>query len=348
MDEKVIKISKKRIFGAALLLFLAVTLGWYITANILSEGLGFRQSEVLSVPSAPAANYGPMGRAMDALMPGSSPMRYPIQGGVDATDTRSFMKMAYSALFYTRDVREVVDAAEGRILAAEGRIDTLNKSEMYGVISFVVAKDKFEGLRGELEGLVHVKLYDETISSQNLLGQKQNIETRTNAATTSLAELETTLANVESQYNAKLSKSTIELNKMQRRLDEIRSLLSTTDKDSEAYNSLIAEDAVQVKNIAQYRSAMSAEAATYGAERNRLQTQLAQANTTVTALEDEDQDFVNNVETVNGTLTVRKVSWWALGERFSPTPMWLNTFIVILAGMWVLRRRKILPRVELV
>jgi Ca2+/Na+ antiporter len=97
-------------------------------------------------------------------------------GNPSISDTREFLKTSYASEIKTRDVSDTVKDVKNSVKGADGRIDSLESSEKYGYISFVVPKSKFEAFRDEIESLTHEKLYTEDISSKNLLTQKQGIE----------------------------------------------------------------------------------------------------------------------------------------------------------------------------
>ncbi len=188
MEQKTIKVSRKKLAWAIIILII-VGIWWSNRSpryyDIMPAIMGgARDTAVSSVaPSAPM---------MDSS--GTEMMYYPpdyYRGNPDITDPRQFMKTSYNADIKTRNVKATLRDVKNIVTETGGRIDNQQESEKYAYLGFVVAKDKFETFRDEVESLTYAKLVIVNVSSENLLGQKQWLEEQLKTATgTRLAELQ--------------------------------------------------------------------------------------------------------------------------------------------------------------
>ncbi len=309
--------------------------------NVQSSGLGFKSSELRDIPFGPSPQSS-------SRMP-APPFR---EQASDITDTREFLKINFSATLFTRKVSEVSKRVEDAVRLVDGRIDSLEVNERSAFIRFVIPKSDLSEFRDQLETLVHAKLYVENISSQNLLTEKQNIEGRTDMAEMSLAELEADKKSLDASHRGKAADYQAQLVKWQNQLDGVRSAKGGLNMAAEGATStrtqLESEEETLIARIRQIQNEQASELQSYTTQNKTLTTRIEGAGGVVTELAEEDEDFMNDVETVNGYVQVRWISLWGMGERFSPTPMVLNAFVAFLLFFWLLQRVKILPKIELV
>lgn len=313
--------------------------------NISSSSMGFKAMPMQDIP------YGP--RPRSSVLPSSPPYRPDTRGEVsDITDTREFLKINFSATLFTRKISEVSKRVEDAVRLVDGRIDSLDVSERSAYIRFVIPKSDLSEFRDQLETLVHAKLYIENISSQNLLEEKQNIEERTDTAEMSLAELEADKKSLDTTHRGKAADYQAQLVKWQNQLDGVRSAKGGLNMAAEGATStrtqLESEEETLIARIRQIQNEQASELQSYTTQNKTLTTRIEGAGGVVTELAEEDEDFMNDVETVNGYIVVSWISWWSMGERFSPTPMLLNAFVAFLLALWLLRLARILPKIELV
>jgi hypothetical protein len=341
--RKVIRISKKKLI--IVVLVLAVLAVWFVNRSprYYYEDMGFAGEAMQDIPSLPS---GEVARMMPDIMPYYDP-------SVDITDTREFLKTNYAAQIYSRDVPKMVDDVETAVRSVDGRIDGISSSERSGLISFVIAKSDLSEFKDEIEKLTHRKLYTEDITSQNLLAQKQHIEEQTQVAEKTLTQLQSDKQTLDAAHQRQLSLLGDRIRTMQQQLDSTqteRSGLQATDGAEAEMKvaQLVDEESTLLIQIAALQQDLSDEQRVYTAQNRNISSRINRAGGTVEHLAQEDEDFMNDVETVTGYVNVRWISYWDMAARFSPTPMWVNTIVFVFVLWWALVRMRILPKIELV
>ena len=328
-QQRVIRVSRTK-FVVALVLILFALFAWYA-----------ERGAVVSTSSI-------IPEMMDSGVTKSYPDYYPrYQENPSITDTREFLKVNYSATIQTRDVPKVVTDVKNIIKGADGRIDDLYSSEKSGRIGFVVAKSKFEAFRSEVEALTHKKLYAESVSSQNLLGQKQGIEERTSTIVSSLDDVNKQKTALTATHTQAVNAIQSELTRVQGELTAVRTQIGNTTSQ-QILASLRSQEATLVSEDATQRQRLNAENNTYASNKQKLDNLIANYNNSLANINEEAQQFTDNVETVSGSIYVRWVSFWELATIFSPiSPIIIIVVLVILAWIY-LGRIGFIPRVELV
>lgn len=338
MNQKIITISKKKLIWSVVVLIIILFI-WGLSTLSDSIRYGSSYSVQEGVPTQDIAGGFTVS---DEIYPYYNPP-------VDVTDTREFLKTDYSAQIYTRDVSGEVESIEDVIRRVNGRIDDISTSEKYGSISFVIKKSDLSEFRDEIEGLVHGKLYTESISSQNLLGQKQNIEQRTEDVSVLLAELEKEKDTLNKEHIQNINLLGTQINNLQNQLIEINSLKLELNQDEveglEYYEN--QEDFLRQEIVSLQQKQINTNKS-YSARNDVLVSRISQMNKNLENIEEEDTQFANNIETVNGYVDVRWTSFWDMGNKFSPIPMWLNTIVLTLLILWHLKQKKILPKIRVV
>jgi len=242
----------------------------------------------------------------------------------DITDTRQFLKTSYSADIKTRDVKDIVRDVRGIIRDVDGRIDNSQESEKYSYVSFVVPTSKFEAFRDEIESLTYAKLITVNVSSENLLGQKQSIEEQTRSATSTLANLEKQKKALTTRHNQTLAGMNAELDTLQNQVpyptERADTIKQSIDNENKSYNS----------------------------QNQNLTNQIDAYKATITWIEKQDTQFGNNIETVNGYISVNWISYWQMARIISPIHPSILLIILILVLWKVLILSKVVPKIELV
>lgn len=342
--RKVIRISRKWLI-TAIVLIVVVLIAWYVGSKNMRYYGTAPTSNYL--PSMSAPNIGISSESKANGMP-----RY-YDGGSGQptiTDTREFLKTSFSATIKTRDVAEVVTDVKNIVKGADGRVDNLYSSEKSGSVTFVIAKSKFDAFKTEIEALTHRKLYTETISSQNLLSQKQGIEQQTTSVVT-------TLANLKSQKEALIASHTQTLQMINRELARIAANLATVRLDislitsttsQTVIDSLRSQEAVLVSQDAVQRQKLSSENSTYTAQSKYLDAQIANQDSNLTQVIKQDTQFTDNIETVNGTVYVSWISLWDMAGIFSPISPTIIVVILVILVLIFLSRKGYIPKIEVV
>ena len=237
------------------------------------------------------------------------PYPYPSQGS-PASDTREFLKVYYNAAMQTRDVQGLTRRVETTVRGYDGRIDAESSSPQYGSVSFVVPQSKYEEFRTELEGLVDSRFLTTNISSQNLLSQKQSIEEQQKQADTSLAGYKTARQNIVNAHAG-----------------TVRSLQSQIDADTAQLAVLRAQPQtydiqLQIQNLSNDLSSLqarlAAENASYAVQLKGADANIKYAQDWQKAVQTQDKALLDDVATVNGTVSIRWISLWEMAQLYLP------------------------------
>lgn len=323
-QRAVIKVSRRSFFGIILIIVILI-LAWLSFARphggwTNSTGIG---GNTVSVDDSRMSD----GREMDmGSMPSMPPVydeKYPYpypQNDPSYKDNREFLKTSYSAQIRTRDVSDVVRDIKGAVREADGRVDGTTSSEQYGYVSFVVPKARYDAFKDEVESLVHKKLITITESSTNLLGQKQSIEQQAETIATSLASLTKARADLVARH---------------------KQTLATIDAEITANQN----DATQTSMLAEKKAV---ENANYTSQLKSYDTKIAAAKAKQGANVKQDEEFTDNVETVNGYISVNHVSLWDMAKIFSPIHPTIIVIILLLVIWYWLNKKEYIPKVVLV
>jgi len=248
-----------------------------------------------------------------------SPIQY--NDTSSAKDTREFMKVAYGAEIKTRDVKDVMGDIKNAIRDAAGRIDNINETTKYGYVNFVIPKNNFSNFKAEIEAITHEKLYTENTSATNLLGQKQSIEERKSTATNSLTVLKNKQKSLTAQHNQIVAELQKELN-------------NTPQYDQQ--------------KIASLQASLNNENTSYAQNNQLFQSQINDLNAQLKSIGKEDVAFTDNIETVNGYISVNWVSLWEMAKILSPVHPTFIIIVLALVAWYYLSRKNYLPSIELV
>jgi len=326
-NNKVIRISKKKLGILLIILVIIVVL----IAVVLGSLGSARNGAFIMEDSATTSIYPDYYRGEPD----------------DITDTREFIKNTYTGDVRTRDVVQVVDEAKLAVSEAGGRMDNYTVSPKRSDLQFVLPKSEFESFRAKMSNLTWAKLYIETVSAQNLLDQKQSIEERTVNNQATLTTLENRLTNLESNHQATLSSLNARLANYQTQLTEVRRQIGLTN-NPEMLSYLSNQEISLSQNINRERASITAENQSYNSQKNVLSNQIQAVRNALQGLVEEDVDFINNIETVNGSMSIRWVSVWEVLKIYSPLHPLILIILILLIGRWILVRNGYLARIELV
>jgi heme/copper-type cytochrome/quinol oxidase subunit 4 len=262
------------------------------------------------------------------------------------SDTREFLKTDYNASINTRDVSKVVKFIENAIKGADGRIDSISSTEKYGRISFVVAKSEFEDFRTEIEELTHEKLYTESVSSVNLLTQKQGIEEQQGNIVNSLENWTAQRDALVAKHNQTVASINKEITRIGKELVAIRANIKL-ETEPIVLTSLLNQETALVKMEATQKKNLASENSSYSLQKQNLDNLINNENNNLTNINKVDSQFMDNVETVNGYIDVSWVSLWEMAKIFSPIhPTFIVIILIILAWAFM-RKSRLVPKVVL-
>jgi len=221
------------------------------------------------------------------------------QNEVPVTDTREFMKIDYNVQMSTRSVQDITRRAETVVRGYDGRVDSISSSDKYGYIGFVVPAAKFEQFRNEVESLVGAKFLTVNIQSQNLLPQKISIEEQRALLEKSLADLRTKRASITAAHNALVA--------------SLQEQISAND--TEALRARLAsENASYARTLASYDNQM------------KYYTNALTGNTK------QDQNLLESVATVSGTIAINWISLWEIAQLYLPG-YWIPFLLLIASAI---------------
>ncbi|MBI3980747.1 hypothetical protein HY345_01995 [Candidatus Microgenomates bacterium] len=252
---------------------------------------------------------------------------------VPVTDTREFLKTDYRATMQTRDVPKLVRRAETTIRGFGGRIDQTSSTEKYGLVDFVVPKSNFSEFRDEIESFVGQRFLKVEISSQNLLPQKQNIEEMQKEAEQTLADLNTRREKIIADHNANVQslQSRIRANE-----NEQASLRAEVTTDPERQTQITNRLNTLARQLANLKSQLANENSAYTNNLNSIDSQIKNANDNLTGIKNQDQNLLDNVETVNGTIVFSWISLWEIVQLYLPGYLIpsIFAFLAVVAYWW--------------
>lgn len=344
-ERRIIKISRKK-FKWTVIVVVVLFIGLFLFLVAISSLSSARSKSSSSYDSAvmspSSSSYGDSGGETQNI--NSDYYRYREQNP-SISDTREFLKTSYSSNIQTRDVSEVVTDVKNIVKGADGRIDSIISGEKYGRVSFVVAKSKFDAFRDEIESITHKKLYTENISSENLLSEKQGIEEQTSNVVESLDGLISEKNSLLVAHNKTVSDINKELAKIQSELTKVRANISV-EENVEILASLRSQETLYIKQYAVSKQKITDENNIYATKVNKIDNQINYQNKNLTNINKQDVKFMDNVETVNGYVSVSWISLWSMAVIFAPIhPTWIIIILIIL-GVVLLRKKA--PRVEFV
>ena len=349
-ERKIVKISKKKL-GLVFVGMLAGLAIWYgvvsYNRNIAYRykgGIQVQNSGTMEGDSRAITNVGRSYDAPDLRI--SKPESVPVtnmgkQIGID--DTREFLKTSYSSIIKTRDVQSVVTSVKNIVKGNDGRVDNISSSELNGYLTFVVPKTKFEAFRTEVEALTNKKLYAETSTSQNLLGQKQSIEQQTTNINKNLENLNEQKEALKVSHAKAVAVINKELQSIRAELSNVRKQIAETT-DTDALNSLRSQESSYVSRETTQKQKLSTENTQYTAQNSSLETQITYQNTNLENVNKQDENFTENIETVDGRVDVRWVSIWQMIKIFSPIPAEILVVVLVIIIWNILAKLNVVPK----
>jgi glutaredoxin 2 len=196
------------------------------------------------------------------------PGYYDTYGNGTISDTREYNKKTFSATIRTRVVEEVAKKVEVLIKSSGGRIDSSNVSEKNAYFSFVVPKSNFDTFEAQMRTFVGKKLYSQTVTSQNLLSQKQSIEQNQNNTQESLNSIKKQKEQVEADYTQKINSIKNKIATAQGQISQIDKNISRNETAINASTDQNATVTLQreLDTLSQTRKVYNQQIASYNSE----------------------------------------------------------------------------------
>jgi len=279
----------------------------------------------------------PQGASVDGVsMSPTSPAIYPDyyrEYNPSIKDDRQFLKTSYNSTIRTRNIMDSVSRIEIVVRGFDGRIDSKSSGEEYGYVSFVIPASKLEMFREEIKSLTGKKLIAEQISAENLLPQKQFIEEQQKQFEKSLVDLQNERTQLiknntiaRNSYNGRISSKNLEINNLQ----------------NEWYNAS-PERRLQINlQISQLQNeksdlqvALDNQNRTYNNKLANIDSNIKSYESNLDSVKNQDKTLLDNVATVNGSISLEKVNLWEIADIYVPGSLlaWL-LLAVALVSYW--------------
>lgn len=269
------------------------------------------------------------------------------------SDTREYNKKTFSANIKTRAVEEIAKKVEGLIKMLDGRIDSSNISESNASFSFVIPKTKLDSFESQMRSFASKKLYSQTVTSQNLLNEKQNLEQNQTATQESINYLAKQKTQVEADYTKKINTLKSQITAKRAQLELVNSSLITKESslaaatDSNVIQSISSEvtsleqsKRIYTQDITRLTSEINAATNVFKSQMSGLGMSLDNQNQVLSNLGTQETQFLDKVETVQGSVSISYITLWELLNIFSPFNLWVVLGILILIGRLLLLRKE--------
>lgn len=322
---------KRKALGWIFIKYAAVTffvfiIGVWGFVAFVSQSMGIGVGGDIMIPSAPASARSLGGYEYSNTTAGV------------IRDTREFNKIGYTSSLKTRKVEDISKKVTALIHASGGRIDIKSVSDQYANFVFVVPKSNFESFENDISALVDSKLYTKYITEQNLLSQKQSIESQQKDNATQISDVQAKKKAWLDQHNELIAEYNSTIIESKKRLAEVNFKLSMATNSSEMatlrtqqsnYNDLIKGFNLNIYN----------ENLNYKNTAPQYDVQLSNLTKQKSDLSTQTSDFVDNVETVDGRITINYVTVWELMNIYSPvSPSIIITIVVLAALSYAIRK----------
>jgi len=279
-----------------------------------------------------------VGRIMESI-PDIMPIYY--HQTPDITDTREFLKTSFGLNINTRKVDKTYTRIKTVIRGYDGRIDNSSLNAKYARLSFVIPKSSYDSFIEEVQGMFPEKFIKLSENTSNLLGQKQNIEENTNQSNLNLADFRKNRENAVKTHDASAASLQKEINRLNGiiySLNQQKKTVSSTDQaglkkinDQISYytHSLTAQKkSLEQENI-NYQNTLDGLDRLINAEEKQL------AN-----LEKQDTKLINNVETVDGTITIKWISLFEIVNLYIPVYKTIIVVCILIILFYIFAGRK--------
>ncbi|MCB9809096.1 hypothetical protein H6776_01730 [Candidatus Nomurabacteria bacterium] len=337
-EEK--KKPRRRFFGnlISLILIVVFVLGISLLGSTMGVGIGGTIDSSSAMYVGGSGVFRTPGRMFDT----------PNFLENNVTDNREFIKISYNGNIKTRKVTYMTEEAMDIIRRLGGRIDSFNSDNKYGYVSFILPKSRFEDFRDDIAELAHPKLYTEKISGQNMLDQKIALEQEEQQIIKNLASLldsQEYLENTSSQRIARLDR---EIAGAQDRIALLRDTLIEVADGTNEHTQLRSYIDQYQQQLTTLRQARNQEKVNFAQENTMLVNRVSGTHGELADNEDAQQTLLDDVETVEGNLSINYQSRWNIARNAWPIrPGWVLLILLVIVKI-VLCRMRLLPRVEFV
>lgn len=257
-----------------------------------------------------------------------SPYPFPIPSpDVPITDTREFIKTNYNATMRTREVETLIQRVQTTIRGFGGRVDSSSSSKERGYVTFAVPANSFEVFRTQIKDLVPNAFFSEQTYTQNLLPQKQSIEQQLAQIEKIISQLNLDKERLTAAHNQTVATFRAKQTAVAKELTAIRAD-QTTDPIKKEANRQREQELIKQQNNLNTR--MVNENANYNSNLKSLDYQLQQAGVRKDDNKKQDQRVLDNVATVQGTISLTWISYPEIISLYLPD-YWPSILLIIAA-----------------
>jgi len=269
----------------------------------------------------------------------SMPTTY-VSGGSPITDKREFLKTYYNANIKTRNVSDTKNKVELIVRGFGGRVDSSSAGEKNGYISFAIPAEQLSIFKEQMKSLGLGKLYTEELSSENLLPQKQYIEGEKAQTEKTLTSLKNDRAQIIKNHNQIVNSYQLRINDINKEIAVLEFEWQSAGMERRAQ--ITARINVLQNEKSSVLAYLAKENSDYQNKIYSLDSQIKYSQMNLESLKKQDQNLVDNVATVNGTIGLSWVSLWQIADIYIPGP--LLAWILILGGAlaYIRHRRRYL------
>lgn len=256
------------------------------------------------------------------------------------TDTREFLKKSFSATLKTRYVEDVAMMTEKLIEDSGGRLDSSNVGTEAAYFSFVIPKSSFASFKSELRTYTNKKLYTQSESTQNMLNDKQNLESQQETNKANTEQLAAQKQKVQADYTKTSKDLTSQISALQSKINSLNmALANTTDEQTRVGLRQQISDATVQMQVLQQR--LSQATTNFKSNMSNLGVSLDEQSKILMSLNNQEDAFFDNLDTVQGTISIYHVSFWQLLTALSPiNPIIIIGVLLVIIRVLSLRKRE--------
>lgn len=222
-------------------------------------------------------------------------------------DTRQYMDVYYNIEIKTRKVEKNAAHAETIIRGHGGRINTINSAKKNAYISFDVPKSEFESMKDALKELAGERFIEESVRANNLLPQKQEIENTVTAAQEDITTMENNKAERIETNIIRTAEWQKEINYLEQTIESLRHDYNATT-DTSRRSDLSATISYYNNRLAKTKKDFASEQEQFESAIRSYDDSIAAANRRLDNATNQNQNLINNVETVSGVIRLEWIS----------------------------------------
>jgi len=307
------------------------------TATLKTGAVPLQGQEQITAPTAPQAFS--KSAAMGAIAPEEDRMALPpVTTTPTVSDTREFLKIGYSASVQTQSVSKAGERVEVLVRGFGGRVDSASYSSESGYMSFVVPQDKFSQFRLALrEAVGGERFVFEHTNSENLLGQKQGLETEQTRTLEHLAELRTRLQSLASEHGAKVA--ALETEQRQNKSEQA-TVIEMERLHPEQATVLVARLETLRRSARVISNTLAAEQSSFSAQQNSLETEIRAAEQTARDLQGQTTELLEQVATVSGSVTLERIGLLSFLDAYIYFRWTLPAVLLLFGLIYFLRAKR--------